>query len=424
MRVLMVSPSFPLPARRGEQVIVMGRLRELQRLGAEIDLVCLSQDSVSELELGEVRKYCQSVRVILVPKWHSRLYAALAGFFTRFPMQVAYFFSFRAWFIVQLLLRLNRYDAVHVMLVRMAPMVRGFRKHSLIEMVDSMALNVRSRLGVSSSVLQRLIWRSELRRIEKYENQMLREFGAATVVSKRDKEALRNDCAYKVHVLPNGVDPKTYLESDVQGNVAGAGRFISFIGNLSYRLNVEAIKWFAKDIFPQIRSRYPDLKLRIVGANPLPEIRALDSLEGIELMANVSSVEDSVRGSVCTVVPLLTASGLQNKIIESLAFGIPVVSSPAAADGLPDGCKAAVRVARELQSWCAHIGAYLESEHLASIEAATGRSMVLDHCSWEKSARQIVSLHRSCEPVRHSNEPISASSPFVVWTQLGAMRSK
>jgi glycosyltransferase involved in cell wall biosynthesis len=424
MRILMISPSFPLPARRGEQVIVVGRLRELQHLGAEVDLICLSQDAVSEEGLLEIRKICHSVRVILVPKWHSRLYAAVAGFFTRFPMQVAYFFSFRAWLIIQLLLRLNRYDAVHVMLVRMAPMVRGFRRNALIELVDSMSLNVRSRLAVSHSIVQRMIWKSELKRIEKYENQMLDEFGAATVVSNRDKDAFLAPYADKINVIPNGVDIPVDGRESAQTDHSGSGRAISFIGNLSYRLNVEGVKWFVHEVFPGIRLKYPDLKLRIVGANPLPEIQRMSALDGIELLANVPSVADAVAGSVCTVVPLLSASGLQNKIIESLALGIPVVSSAAGADGLPKGCRSAVRIATDVASWSSQIRAYLESESLRCSEASVGRSLITASCSWEKSARQILILHRSCEPMRFSNAPISASSPFVVWVQLGAMRSK
>lgn len=103
-----------------------------------------------------------------------------------------------------------------------------------------------------------------------------------------------------------------------------------FVGALDYRPNVDAACWFSKEIWPRIRARFPAACLRLVGRQPVPEVRRLAELPGVEVVGQVADVRPYVANAAVVVAPLRIARGLQNKVLEGMAMSKPVVASPQA----------------------------------------------------------------------------------------------
>jgi polysaccharide biosynthesis protein PslH len=109
---------------------------------------------------------------------------------------------------------------------------------------------------------------------------------------------------------------------------------VSFIGRMDYYPNQECMQRFCAQTWPLLKARRPGMKLLIVGADPSPAIRDLGRLPGVTVTGSVPDVRPYIRGSALMVAPLAIARGTQNKILEAMAMGVPVVTSRAAAGGV------------------------------------------------------------------------------------------
>jgi len=103
---------------------------------------------------------------------------------------------------------------------------------------------------------------------------------------------------------------------------------IVFAGNLGYFPNVDAAAWLARDILPRLRAARADVELRLVGARPARAIRALASEPGVSLAASVPAMAPELAAATVALIPLRAGSGLQNKVLEAMSVGTPVVATP------------------------------------------------------------------------------------------------
>ncbi len=157
--------------------------------------------------------------------------------------------------------------------------------------------------------------------------------GAMTVVGEADARVLRGlapGAADRVHVVPNGVR----LAADPDGAGEHDRPTVIFTGVMHYGPNITAATHFVEEVWPRVRADRPDARFVIAGRNPRPEVRALAGREGVEVMADVPDIPEILRTGWVAVAPMLSGSGLKNKVLEAWAVGRPVVMYPLAANGL------------------------------------------------------------------------------------------
>ncbi len=107
-----------------------------------------------------------------------------------------------------------------------------------------------------------------------------------------------------------------------------------FVGKMSYEPNIVAVTFFSTQIFPSLRTKYPELKFIIIGANPDERVKKLAEIEGITVTGFVDSIEPYFKDSTIVVAPMLTGAGIQNKIIQAMSYGCCVATTPIGAEGL------------------------------------------------------------------------------------------
>ncbi len=171
----------------------------------------------------------------------------------------------------------------------------------------------------------------EAARFEQYENRVWPDFPLRSVVSQVDKAQMDSRVKTgKTVVAPNGADPSIWL-STVRYDTATA----LFPGSLSYFPNVDAVNLLLTRIWPKLRKRKPCARLILAGREPSERMKsAAASAQGVELRANPKSMADLARRASVMVVPLRLGSGTRQKILESLAWGLPVVSTRLGAEGI------------------------------------------------------------------------------------------
>src|SRR5262249_10054927 len=130
--------------------------------------------------------------------------------------------------------------------------------------------------------------------------------------------------------ITNGVD-LDYFSSDKHS--PGTDTCV-FVGALDYRPNVDAANWFGRSVWPNLHAQRPNAEFHIVGRNPVGAVCELANIPGIKLIGQVPDVRPYVRRATTVIVPLRLARGIQNKVLEAMALGKPVVASPQACAGL------------------------------------------------------------------------------------------
>jgi len=331
VRILALTPRLPYPPVGGDKL----RAYEfIARLASryEVDLVSFVE-SEAELEHGAalVRRHPSiSLETVLQTPWRSRLHTAV-GVASRLPLQVHYYRSRRMSALVARKLAERRYDAVYVHLLRMAQYVEHARVRRVLDITDAVSL-LYGRARKMRRDAFRALFALEVARLRSYETRLVRAFDATAVIADVDRDVLVENGAPadRLHLVNNGVDRAFFAPRAESYDIDRA----VFVGNLSSFANTDAAEFMLREIFPRVRGQHPKASLYVVGVSPPPQVTAFDGVDGVTVTGAVDDVRPYVERAAVSLCPVRVAGGVQNKILESLALGVPVVTSPEGFEGL------------------------------------------------------------------------------------------
>lgn len=180
-------------------------------------------------------------------------------------------------------------------------------------------------------------------------------------------------------VMRNGVDLASYQPAPDE---AEPGHLV-FVGVMNYYPNVEGCTWFCDEILPRLQERVPGTRLSIVGSHPTPEVQRLAEREGVEVTGFVDDPKDWLRRASVSVAPLRIARGIQNKVLEALAMGLPVVGTTSATQGVEGEPGRDFLVEDTAEGQVEAIAGLLADEARAKALGARGRAFVEERYDWE-----------------------------------------
>ena len=227
----------------------------------------------------------------------------------------------------------------------------------------------------------------EARVLGAYEAAVARHVDTSLFVSEAEAALFRQRSGLgseKVRAVENGIDTARFdpaLTFDAVG--AGEGPLAVFTGQMDYRPNIDAVRWFAADILPLIRQRHPAARFAIVGRAPSDEVRALAKLPGVIVTGEVPDVRPWLAAADAVVAPLLLARGVQNKLLEAMAMARPVVASAAAAEGIDATAGEHLLVADDADSMAAAVGSLFEDRAAAAAMGQAARARMIARYGWD-----------------------------------------
>jgi glycosyltransferase involved in cell wall biosynthesis len=323
-RILVLTPRFPYPPHGGDKQVLLHLAQSLQDHELTLLSLCGTQE---EMEYEPDDGLFAEVHKVYLPKLASywQTLTALAG---RKPLQLAYYRSDAFRRKVDELL--PHHDAVIAHLIRTGQYVADSDRKipSALLMADAISLAYQ-RLGKlpGTSLLWRLLSRAELSRLLRYERNCPESFDLVWLHSEVDRRFLELK-QRSVRLFPLGVDLDEFpFKAATEGNV------IAYVGNMSSNLNLDACRHFIQDIFPSLRAR-AGLRFRVIGACSPAVKRELEKHASVEVTGAVDHIADAVNDVFCGVCPVRAGAGIQNKILNYLALGIPCVTSDVGLEGL------------------------------------------------------------------------------------------
>ncbi len=192
--------------------------------------------------------------------------------------------------------------------------------------------------------------------------------------------------------IPNGVDTDFFQPSHTRPRSCS----LVFWGRLDFEPNADAVRWFARRVWPRLRERQPQARWQIVGKNAGEKVRQLGEIPGIEFVGEVEDIRTHGHTAQTTILPMRCGGGIKNKLLEAAAMGLPILASPRAVKGLswPEHTSP-VRICRGPDEWVYQIERVWFDGVLANTLRRDARNWVLQQHTWPSAAKQMIGFLES-----------------------------
>jgi sugar transferase (PEP-CTERM/EpsH1 system associated) len=353
MKILILTHRLPFAPNRGDRVRAYHIVNQLARR-ASVHVVSLVHDAQEEAEAEGMRRAGVAVTTARVSHIRNYLRGA-AGLLSSTPLTHMLLDSPQIRTAIEESLRDGEPDVVLAYCSGMArfalePPLNRFP--FVLDVVDVDSGKWADFAQVARGP-RRWLYRREARHLAAFEAMASRRAHAATVVTAREADALRRlSPDARTLVISNGVDLQ-YLAPE--GPPASEPSVV-FTGVFSYAPNADGAVWFARHVWPSVRDRFPDARLTLAGASPLARVRRLAEQDrSIVVTGQVPDIRPYLWQSAVAIAPLFEARGLQNKVLEAAAAGLPSVITSAVWAGLPPEGLPACRLANDPGTFAAAV---------------------------------------------------------------------
>ncbi len=346
MRILMISATFPYPPTKGgTQVRTFNLLKYLQQKNHSVTIATLRDNTVSDAEVTALRNSVSELVIFDRPMSQatqatgvlSKLQRSLEFITTGTPSGVRSSYSpdLQAW--ITQAIHDFKFDAItcehSVNEIYIDPTWKRTLPVS-VNIHSSVYATCKSQLETGTAE-KPLRDRLNLPLLKRYEKRFSQKFSTLIVTTPDDAKQFTTFAPQTpITIIPNGVDFNDFPYRDANAIDPAAPSDLIFIGAMDNLANIDAARFLAHEIFPQVQKRYPATRLLLVGSRPVPDVLSLAKPDEIIVTGAVPSMADYLHQARVCVIPMRTGFGIKNKTLEAMAAGTPVVSSDRGLEGL------------------------------------------------------------------------------------------
>jgi polysaccharide biosynthesis protein PslH len=398
MKILWVNPNFLHPTTKGGQIRTLEMLRRLHR-NHEVHYATLESDEPE----GEARVHEYASKTYVFPhravskRSPAFLGQVLGAVFSPMPLAISRHFSPAMKAALAQIIARENFDAIVCDFLVSAPHFENLRGIVLFQ--HNVETMIWRRHTENSSGIRKRFFRLQAERMFRYEQNCCQDSSLVIAVSREDADTMRTMFGIN-HVadIPTGVDLEYFKDRGGTGK-----RFdLVFVGSMDWLPNVDGIKYFIQEILPIIRRTKPDCSLVIAGRSPHPSIQDLAAGDpNITLTGTVPDIRPYLWESSVSIVPLRIGGGTRLKIYESIAAGVPVVSTTIGAEGLPVEPGRHLLIGDDAESFAAHCCALMSNANQGRSMAVESLAFIGTSFSWEAVTHQFERLIANAK-VRHN----------------------
>lgn len=396
MKILWLGPAFLHPTNRGGQIRTLEMLRRLRQ---RHEIHYLAAHDLAPEALERSSEFCSKawpVRYNLAPRSSPRFWLqSIGAMFSKLPITVARKRSTAVRLAAIELLQRERFDVVVCDFLTPTVNLPPGQPYVLFEHnVETVIW--RRYAEQARDPIRRSFFRSQSHRLQAYETSVCLRATHVITVSDADTELLREMCGVShVSSVPTGVDAAYFSPPSIPE--AKPACDLLFTGSMDWMPNIDGALWFVKDVLPSIRQRCPRCSFTIAGRRPPAAIRKLASIDPlIRVTGTVEDVRPYLWAGRVSIVPLRVGSGTRLKIFESMAAGIPVVSTTIGAEGLNVSPPENIRLADAPGDFAGACLELLEDRQMHDNQAIAAARLVSEKFSWEIAAARFEEILEKC----------------------------
>jgi len=396
MRILFISAWFPYPPTNGAKIRIYNLIRHLSRNHEVTLLSFVRTTSIEEAHksIPLLAQYCHSIKVVPFKTFDPNKSSTYLGFFSIKPRFIANTYSSEMADLVKDTVTSGTYDLIVASEVG-APSIASLyasRVAGIPIILD--ALEIAYYKDAYKRQTQLIHWlRHGLTwyKYRKFTREVLQQSNACTVPSEQEKQNLEELIPdnYPIEVIPHCLDID-YYQYDSYG--PSEPQSLVFTGSFSHYANLDAVRYFLQEIYPDLKIKNPNVNLKIIGSTNDIDINQLPIDESVTFTGLLNDVRSEVACSWLSIVPLRIGAGTRLKIIESMALGTPVISTSKGAEGLDVKHGENILIADDPGEFVKAILSVLESSSLRLKLSEAGLRLVYEKYSSEFMGRKFEDL--------------------------------
>ncbi len=401
LKIAVIYSRPPLPMTRTDQKTVAHLLDFLSQRGHRVDLYSLENGKpASPVQRAWLEERCRRV-ILYDQKIRLNLLGMGVGLIKGLPLQVGWFYNTKQIRSVQEAILDGDFDIVYCYYIRSAEPFRNVlplshtaknqprqRPICFLAMQLSQSLNTRRMMENFQTWRDRLIYSVEKRLVRRYEARIWSKFHRTILIGPKDVEEIKRVCMEygqpeidNFFLGPHGVDIHRYAPRQ---EVTPDPYTLGFCADMGVNTNIHAITWFVQQVWPLVKHSEPRARLLIVGRRVTPAVRAMAAQDGIEVTGEVPNPADYIVKVTVCINPVRAAAGMQNKLLEYLAMGKPVVATSVANEGIGAIPGKHLLIAESPGEFADCIARLFNNPELRNSLGQAARSFIEANWTWEK----------------------------------------
>ena len=372
MNILFLTSRLPYPPNRGDKVRTFILLKEFSKI-YKITLFSLIESPQEAMHKDELLKYCDEVILVYKPKLQHLIKFSL-GFFNSLPFQVNYYKFPQIEKMIKQLIKTHGIEIIYTHLIRMAPAVQNLECYKILDYTDAISMEYERSLQHRNNILVRTFFSLESKRTRKYEQSIISKFNEAWFISQEDINHLELHNNHKIKVVPNPVKIGITRNDYILKNR------IVFVGNMSVSHNISAVQFIAKQIMPRLLKIF-SIEFFIIGAQPSKEVIELNGINNTKVIGYVDDLFSELSLADIFVAPMFYSAGVQNKVLEAMTVGLPVVTTGNVARSIMAESNKQLLTAESTSEYIKCISLLLKNEILRKNIGTAGKNHILNHFS-------------------------------------------
>ena len=385
-RLLYISHRLPYPPDKGEKIRAFHEIVALAE-HFEVTVAAVERHPADVAHADELRRWVANV--LMAPRRKGSLWRGGWSLLRGRSLTEAYFHSRRLHRMIAAEHSARPFDAAVGYSSGMLPYLLALDAPiRVMDLVDADSAKWAAYAAASRRLVS-LAYRCEAAGVKRLERRAIEACDAVVVVSDAEAEAIGSGHA-NLHIVANGVDTD-YFTPDGESADLGPTALV-FLGTMDYRPNVEAVCWFAENVWPHLYDAVEDASFVIVGRQPGPAVERLRQITGVVVTGDVEDVRPYLRGARAVVCPLRTARGIPNKILEAMAMAKPVIASSIALQGLDLHAGRDVVRADTAEQWLGECQRVLADPSSSAELGQAARQCVTTRYGWADRMQGLVDL--------------------------------
>lgn len=383
MKIFVLLSRFPYPLDKGDKLRAYYQIKELSAFH-EIHLCCLDEANIPAEHIKHLESFCKSLTVIKLRKWQIAI-NLIIGLFSSLPFQVWYFYQSHAHRKIKQQIKNIQPDHIYCQLLRTAEYVK--HEHAIrktLDYMDTFSKGMERR--IEGSGWKKPFIKAEFQRLKKYENLIFEYFENKTIISEQDQEFIFHPNRAKIEIIPNGIDLSKFTPLPINKQYD-----LVFVGNMRYAPNIESALFIVNDILPLLIKEKPDITILLSGSSPTKAVLELSS-QNVTVSGWVDDIRESYAKGRIFFAPLNIGTGLQNKLLEAMAMGIPCISSGLANNALKASNKKEILIGSTPEEYKLLILNLLSDSQKSNSIAAAGKKYVENTFDWTGSTQKLIQL--------------------------------
>ncbi len=386
-KILALMPRSPLGLDTGGKLRNYHLCKGLSR-HFTMDVLFFSEESeAGQAEAEQLREFCSEAYPFPFPPQYT-IGKKIAGLLGRHPLPILNYHSPGVLSLLESHIGRAGYDALVAESIHMvpyglctpAPIIRVWDWH-----------NIESRLmsryaSTAPSTARRVYARLTARKLAAAERRLAPQYPVHLTCSA-EEAAYVQDVApgRRVEVVPNGVDDEL-LKVEISPSKCEE---MIFVGSMDYVANIDAVEYFVLEILPRVRAAVPEAHLSIVGRDPDPRVRRLAEQAGVAVTGAVPSVMPYYRRARLSLCPFRVAGGTRLKIFESMALGVPVVSTSLGAEGIPYSQEENIHIAEDPDAFARGVTRLMHDDEYHRRLTGNARRFAAEKYGWSGIADRL-----------------------------------